>query len=828
MGTVYEAEQDQPRRTVALKVIRLGLLTPDLLRRFELESQLLARLQHPGIAQVYDAGTAETAQGRQPYFAMELIEGDDLDVYVKKHALGVAAILELMAQVCDAVQHAHQKGVVHRDLKPANILVNREGQPKVLDFGVARATDSDLQATLQTEIGQIVGTLPYMSPEQLGGSSSDVDTRSDVYSLGVILYELLAGRLPHEIEGKDILDVMRSIREEDSRRLSSISRVFRGDIETITAKALEKDRELRYRSPDDLAADLRRHLASEPIVARPASARYQFAKFARRNRVLVGGIVAVFLALAAGLVVSSMQASRARRAEALAVERLERSELERAKVIAVKAFLQEMLQLARPDSEIGRDGTVREALDVAIRQVEAGSLAEQPLVEIEVRGTIALSYKALGRFEDAKKVMAVAVDLARKHLGPTKPVFATFLTNYGLILESTGELEVAEAMAREALEVCLATEGAESSDALRIKTNLGGILRTRGDLDGAEVLLREVIETQRRVFGEGHLELAASSSHLGRVLMARNELDEARSLMEQVVSIRRAHGGDRDSEMVRALSNLAVTLGRQDRWREAESMLVEALELDREILGDEHPGVANDLDNLATTRVQLGELGEETEAMLLEALRIRQAKLGGDHLKVAVTLDHLGSLHKMRGDLDRAEPLYGEALAIRRAAGGEGNQVLRETLTNLAELWLARGGKENAASAERLFREHLEITRAVMGDRNPEIAVSLLGYAESLLRQGKFAEAEPLAREALSIREEKLPASSWRRYSAQTALGAALIGKGDFAESEALLLGAQKAMEEIPETPPFLLKECAAHLASLHEARGKAEQAASR
>jgi WD40 repeat protein/predicted Ser/Thr protein kinase len=308
MGTVYEAEQDSPRRPVALKVIRPGLISPALLKRFAQEAQILGRLHHPGIAQIYEAGRAPDGQ---PFFAMEFIRGLPLDEYARRRQLDPAARLDLLARVCDAVQHAHDQGVIHRDLKPGNILVDETGQPKVLDFGVARATDADLQATTRrTEAGQLLGTLGYMSPEQVTGDPAALDRRSDVYALGVILFELLADRLPYQIQDLPLPEVARVIREQEPSRLGSINSVFRGDVETIVAKALEKDKARRYASAGELAADIRRHQRHEPIRARPASALYQMRKFARRHKALVGGVAGVVAALVLGLIGTALFAVR--------------------------------------------------------------------------------------------------------------------------------------------------------------------------------------------------------------------------------------------------------------------------------------------------------------------------------------------------------------------------------------------------------------------------------------------------------------------------------------------------------------------------------------
>jgi WD40 repeat protein/tRNA A-37 threonylcarbamoyl transferase component Bud32 len=307
MGIVYEAEQAQPRRIVALKVIKPGLATPERLRRFAHESEALGRLQHPGIAQIYEASTADTGYGLQPFFAMELIQGRMLLQYAEARQLNTRQRLELVGRICEAVHHAHQRGLIHRDLKPANILVDETGQPKILDFGVARLTDSDAQATRQTDLGQLVGTLAYMSPEQILADPLELDTRSDVYSLGVILYELLTGRLPYEVNRRHLHEAVQIIREEDPAALGSISRHYRGDIETIVGKALEKDKARRFSSAADLAADIRRYLNDEPITARPASVSYRLQKFASRNKAAVGGAAAVFVMLLVGIIATAWQ-----------------------------------------------------------------------------------------------------------------------------------------------------------------------------------------------------------------------------------------------------------------------------------------------------------------------------------------------------------------------------------------------------------------------------------------------------------------------------------------------------------------------------------------
>ncbi len=318
MGTVYEAVQEQPRRHVALKVMKRGITSRSALRRFEFESQLLARLRHPNVAQVYEAGTHDDGHGGVPFFAMEYVPGaKTVTSFARERKLGTRERLDLFAKICDAVHHGHQKGIIHRDLKPGNILVDSAGEPKIIDFGVARSTDSDLAVTtLQTDVGQLIGTLQYMSPEQCEGDPTDLDTRSDVYALGVVLFELLCEQLPYDVTKVAVFEAARMVREEHPTRLSTINKTLRGDVETITLKAMEKDRERRYKSAEAFADDVRHYLNSEPIQARPPSVSYLFSRFARRNRAVVIGIAAVFLVLVGGIVGTSLAMVRAEKAEA--------------------------------------------------------------------------------------------------------------------------------------------------------------------------------------------------------------------------------------------------------------------------------------------------------------------------------------------------------------------------------------------------------------------------------------------------------------------------------------------------------------------------------
>ncbi len=368
MGVVYEAEQLSPHRRVAIKVLG-RIATPSVVRRFQRESEALAMLKHPGVAQIYDVGV-DTANGREtPYIVMELIDGLPLNEHAKRNALGLADRLRLIAEVCSAVEHAHQRGVIHRDLKPDNILVEASGQPKVLDFGIARITQADTLVTQETEVGQIVGTIAYMSPEQAAGDPSEIDTRSDVYSLGAVLYELLSGELPHG-SGASLLDLLSAIREKTPSRLSGVNPQLRGDVETIVSKALEKEKSRRYQSAGELGEDIRRHLDDRPIAAHPPSALYQIRKYAKRNRLLVASAAAIFLSLLVGLGATGVALSRESQQRA-------RAEAELVRASAAVGFLESTLLSVTPTEAAGLD-TEPDAHHPRPLRGERGARARRP------------------------------------------------------------------------------------------------------------------------------------------------------------------------------------------------------------------------------------------------------------------------------------------------------------------------------------------------------------------------------------------------------------------------------------------------------------------
>ena len=429
--------------------------------------------------------------------------------YAEEKKLGTRERLELSAQVCDAVHHGHQKGIIHRDLKPGNILVNSEGQVKVIDFGVARSTDSDMAlTTLQTDVGQLIGTLQYMSPEQCAADPNDIDTRSDVYALGVVQYELLCGQLPYDVKQKAIHEVARVIREEQPTRPSTISRQLRGDLETITLKALEKNRERRYQSALELAQDIRRYLAGRAIIGRPPSMVYQLQIFARRHRAIFAALIAVFLVLAVGLAVSSgmyFRAESAREETARERDRALTAEQEakkrRAEAEAVTTFLSETLAAVDPSEAQGKEVTVREMLDKASEKIDE-AFVYQPLVEATLRATIGNTYRVLGENYTAEQHLEKALDLRVRELGGDHQETLVSMKDLAILYRRQSRFDEVEPLYLRSLELSRRVLGEKHPDTLIVMSELAALYRDQGRFDEAEPLHLETLELRRNVPGK--------------------------------------------------------------------------------------------------------------------------------------------------------------------------------------------------------------------------------------------------------------------------------------------------------------------------------------
>jgi eukaryotic-like serine/threonine-protein kinase len=866
MGVVYEAEQEQPRRIVALKVIKPGYATTETLRRFQHESQALGRLQHPGIAQIYEASTADTGLGPQPYFAMELIRGQTLLEYADAHQLNVRQRLELMAKVCDAVEHAHQRGVIHRDLKPGNILVDETGQPKILDFGVARVTESDAQPTRQTDLGQLVGTLAYMSPEQVTGDPLAVDNRSDVYSVGVILYELLAHKLPYNVGRKPLHEAVEVIREEEPTHLSSINRGYRGDIDTIVAKALEKDKARRYASAADLAGDIRRYLADEPITARPPSASYQLQKFARRHRALVIGTAAVFLVLAAGVVASTWGLLRARAEK-------RRADAETATAQAVNDFLQNDLlaqasanRQAGPSTKPDPDLKVRTALDRAAARI-GGKFDRQPEVEAAIRDTIGQTYMDLGLYPEARKQFERALDLDRRMLGAQNPKTLRTMSQLGRTTYLQGKYAEAQALEGQALEIQRRLLGAEHHDTLVSMNVLGNIYFGQGKAAQAEAIFKQILEIRRRVWGPEHPDTLDSMDNLAMAYGSQGKNAQAEALYTQTLDIqRRVLGPDHPGTLLSmgnlanvyyeegkdvqaaalysrtleiesrvlgpehpktlsSMGNLANLYMADDKYPEAEALFSRIVEIDRRVLGPEHPNTLKSMSALAVVYRELGKYAQ-AEALLSPTVELERRVSGAENVDTLFAVEVLAGIYTALGRYARAEALYREDLETERRALGPEHPITLVTLSDVGAMYQQQG---KYTLAENFAAKALAGRRRALGSEHPDTMLSAANLALAYQSQGKFAESESLAREAVET-DRKMQPDDWQRFRDESLLGASLAGQKKYAEAKPLLLEGYQGMVErkdrIAVPDRHHLDRARQWIVQLYETWGKPEKAA--
>ncbi len=769
MGTVYLAEQQKPvRREVALKVIKLGMDTGEVIARFNAERQALAIMTHPNVAKVLDAGV--TTDGR-PYFAMEYVAGIPITEYCDRHQLTVRDRLELFIKVCQGIQHAHQKGIIHRDVKPTNILVSEhdgEPVPSVIDFGIAKATNVELsEDTGLTQHGVILGTPLYMSPEQAGISGLDVDTRADIYSLGVLLYELLVGALPFVSEELDAAtwdDKIRILWKDEAtrpsdrlmalgdevdvvatRRQSDFGALYarlRGDLDWVVMKAIEKDRTRRYESAAELAADIQRHLKHEPVVASPPSRAYRTKKFIRRHRVGVAA-AALLVVLCVGFSVTlavqlqnvAAEAERANRGEQTAEQ--------------VSDFMVGLFEVSDPSESLGNTITAREILDQGAERIET-ELADQPVVQARLMHTMGKVYMGLGLFEQAAFLLEQAVAARERELGD-------------------GHLDLAASL-----------------DAV------GEVYRRQERYEKAELLVRRGLAIREKALGPEHPDVAASLHNLGTTLRGRSQYAEAGDLLVRAVAINEKALGPDHPSVALNLNNLAIVYRATGRAAEVEPLYLRALAINEKTLGPEHPNVAINLNNLA---IVYRDMGRDAEAvpLYLRALAINEKALGPDHPSVALNLNNLAIVYRATGRAAEVEPLYLRALAINEKAFGPDHPDVARNLNNLGILYRSMG---RYAEAEPLFVRALAIDERARGPEHPSVAIRLQSLAILYRNMEKYAEAEPLYLRALAINEKARGPDHPTVGRNLNNLGSLYRYMGRHAEAEPLLVRAVALFEK--------------------------------
>ncbi len=818
MGIVYLAEQTEPvRRQVALKVIRSGLDTREVVARFEAERQALARLDHPAIARVYDAG--QTADGR-PWFAMEYVDGERITDHCDRLRLGTGERLELFVQICEGIQHAHHRGIIHRDVKPSNVLVGTlDGRPspKIIDFGVAKATEQRLtERSLFTELGVLVGTPEYMSPEQAGMGPLDVDTRTDIYSLGVLLYELLTGELPFDpatLRASALGEILRRIREEvpsrPSTRISELGeraadsasrrhsdpltlrRQLAGDLDVITMKSLDKDRERRYGSAAELAADVRRHLNDEPVLARPPSALYQVRKLVARNKVPAALVALLVLTLLGVSMVMSVLYRRSQDHLARAIAAEADAAKEAASVRQVSDFLTGLFQGADPGRTGGEKVTARKLLDDGAARIATG-LAGEPEVQAEMLEVVGNLYFSLGVYDESRRLLERSLALRRDLHGENHATIADSALSLAILLREIGEYDRAQELYREALEYWGRTFGADSLEAARPLEGLGLTLAEDSDYDEAIALLERSLSIQRAAPPGHEKELASVLHNLAQALKWKGDMAEAEPIYREALEIRtRVLGIDHPMTTI-TMGNLGSMLSQQGRWDEAESLERQTLEARIRVLGEDHVDVALARNNLAMTYFNLGRY-DEAEPLLRLAIATNRRIHGDRSERVATELGNLAGIKSEMGQREEALRMRMEALEIGRELFGDTHLVLANYLTGVGEE-LVRLGR--FAEVEAALDEALVVYGKTVDRDHPRRAYALIAVGEMRLDQRRFEEAETFLREAVGIFEHQLNPRHWRLITARCLLGESLARLGRNDEAATLLRPGQTQLQE--------------------------------
>ncbi len=883
MGTVYMAEQTQPvRRTVALKLIKAGMDSRQILARFGAERQALALMDHPNIAKVFDAGTTDTGR---PYFVMELVKGIPITTFCDERRLTLRERLELAIPVCQAVQHAHQKGIIHRDLKPSNVLIalyDGKPVPKVIDFGVAKATGPRLtEQTLYTEFGAVVGTLEYMSPEQAELNQLDIDTRSDIYSLGVLLYELLTGSTPLEhkrLKTVLFLEVLRLIREEESQRPSDrlsttdelpsiaacrhveprkLSGLVRGELDWIVMKALEKDRNRRYETANSLAADLRRYLANEAVQACPPSVHYRLSKLARKHRAALATTAALALLLLLGAAVSAWQAvvaTRANRAttKAHATTRLERDRAFKAEAMArddrdraikaegeatssakqarteaaiaraVNDFLQKDLLAEPAPKQNARDRhvTVEAVLNRAAARI-AGKFDDNPAVEAAIRQTVGDTYMELGLYPEGQPHMQRALELRRQVLGPEHSDTLMSMNNLAQLYDARGQYDKAEPLNTQVLEIKRRVLGPEHPDTLTSMNNLATLYHAQGQYEKAESLHTQVLEILRRVLGPEHPDTLTSMNNLATMYEAEGHYDKAEPLNTQVLEAKRRVLGPEHPETLSSMNNLALLYKDQGQHAKAELLFTQALEIQRRVLGSEHLFTLKTINNLAELYEERGQFAM-AEPLFTQALEAARRVLGPNHPQTLIAMNSLARLYHDLGQNAKAAPLFTQVLEDRRRLLGPEHPDTLTSMNNLAATYHSLG---QYAKAEPLFTQALEGKRRILGPEHPHTLGTMNHLAELYRARGQYDQAEPLLTEALEVERRSLGPEHPDTLLTMNNLALLYSARGHYEKAEPLFtqaLAVQRRVlgSEHPDTLSLMN-----NLARLYEGRGQYEKA---
>jgi eukaryotic-like serine/threonine-protein kinase len=758
MGQVWLAEQTAPiQRKVALKLIRAGLYDDALLQRFQAERQSLALMDHRAIAKVFDAGATPAGQ---PYFVMEYVAGEPITAYCDRKKLKIRDRLELFEKVCEGVQHAHQKAIVHRDLKPANILVvEQDGKPvpRIIDFGLAKAITPVAPGESLFTHGGLLGTPGYMSPEQVDPNCRDIDTRTDVYSLGVLLYELLTGFLPFDTKQwkKLPLDqVLRQLREQDPPRPSTkvqaekessttnaelrgteprqLASLLHGDLDWITLKALEKDRARRYGTPSELAADIARYLNNEPVVARPASAGYRMRKYVRRHRVAMSVAAGLILLLAGFAVVQAIE--------------LRRITVERDRATRIANFMTSMFQVSDPGEARGNSITAREILDKASKDIDTG-LAKDPQLQSQMMYTMGKVYENLGLYPKSQSIFEKALEIQRSAFGPENAETLKTQNELAVVFFHEGRFPEAEKNYREVYAIELRTLGPTNVATTKVRTNLGTLMIREGHYAEAEKILKESLAIQRKALGPDSPEVLVLTLNLASLEISEGRFADAEKMDQETMDAHRRVLGADHPETLKTMNNMVVILNDEGRFAEAEKLGKETVDARRRVFGPDHPDTLRSVLNLATALQAEGHFSE-SEEMYRDALRGRTKALGADNWETLQMNRSLAMVLLSEGRYPEAEENGRTAYEGDRRVLGAQNPETIESEIALAAI-LEKDG--HCTESEKLGREALETARAVLGANHPSVADALLSVSLAVACNGHFDEAQSMVQQGYEI-----------------------------------------------------------------------------